>query len=78
MARGRNMSLDTQARLERDIRAAVIRHIESHPTAKTTLATRLQLPLESIERLLTRTRWDLPVAMSAADLLGVTIHVSSD
>ncbi len=72
------MALDAQAQLEHGIRDLVVRRTASDPTAKATLATRLRLPVESIERLLTRERWDLSLAISAADSLGLTLHVTHD
>lgn len=70
--------IDARTQLEDGIRHLVVHHVYSNPTAKTTLATGLRLPEESVDRLLARERWDLPLALSAADHLGVTLHVTGD
>lgn len=72
------MALDAQGQLEHGIRGLIIKHVHADPQAKATLATGLRLPVESVDRLLSRERWDLPLALSAADFLGVTLNVTSD
>lgn len=70
------MEPDTRSKLERGIRGLVVERVESDPQAKQVLSTWLGLPTESVDRLLTRDRWDLSLAMSVADHLGLDLRVS--
>jgi len=70
--------VDAQTQIEYGIRDLVVSHVQKHPDARTTLASGLRVPVESIDRLLTRKRWDLPLALSAADYLGVQLRVTGD
>ena len=70
------MKTDARAQLESGIRHLVVDHVQTNPAAKMALASGLALPEESVDRLLTCERWDLNLALSAADFLGVRLHVT--
>lgn len=72
------MLFDARTQVEDGIRHLVVHHVRSTPGAKTALASGLALPVESVDRLLTCEKWDLPLALSAADYLGVRLHVTGD
>ena len=70
------MGVDTRSKLEDGIRGLVVERLESDPQARHVLSRWLGLPAESVDRLLSRDRWDLSLAMSVADYLGLDLHVS--
>ncbi|CCH74689.1 hypothetical protein BN11_4700003 [Nostocoides australiense Ben110] len=72
------MPTDAQTQVEAGLRDVVVGHLRRNPESRQLLATGLKVPVESIDRLLTRDQWDLHLALSAATSLGVRLHVTGD
>jgi len=67
--------MSTINELESGVRSAVLERVNELPDAKAQLAERLQMPAESVEKMLSQARWDLGLAAKLADQLGMRLRV---
>ncbi len=68
---------DTAGLLRSALRQILVDHMKKDPAAVTRLAASWDVPEASVRKMLQRDRWDLPLAIEAADLLGVDLHVTA-
>jgi hypothetical protein len=69
--------VDAMSQVESGIRDAVLKRVSVSPTARDELASQLDMPQESVDRMLARERWDLGLAFKLADKLGMELHVAA-
>lgn len=62
--------------LGQGLRALVIEQVQERPDARRRLAAGFSVPEESVDRMIEAEHWDLPLAMSAAQHLGVQVRVT--
>lgn len=67
---------DMERQLGSQLRQLVVEQVGEEPTARAQLATGLGLPVESVDKMLGRERWDLGLAMASAEALGMRVHVT--
>jgi hypothetical protein len=66
----------TKGALGAELRSMVVEFVEKTPGAKSTLAHGLSVPETSIDRMLSHSPWELDLALSTIDLLGMSVHVT--
>ena len=67
---------NTTDSIEAGLRRIVLEHVGQSPDARGKLARGLAVPETSVDKMLGHNSWDLALAISAADLLGVDVYVS--
>ena len=67
--------MTAQDRVRDDVRRLVVDHVEREPDARKKLSEALDIPVVSVDRLMTKEVWDLGLALETADALGMTLHV---
>lgn len=68
--------VDAAGQIRDGVRAVIVAYVEANPEARALLAERLKVPTDSVDKLLGRKVWDLPLALDVATGLGVRLHVS--
>lgn len=70
------MVADVAEQVQQGLRALVVEQVRATPEAKRRLADGLKVPEASVDRMMTAERWELPLALSAAQFLGVNVSVT--
>lgn len=64
-----------EQQLKRDLRQLVVDHVEHHAGAAEKLAGELRVPVESVDVLMERPKWDLDLTLKLLDVLNVAPRV---
>lgn len=68
---------NTADELRTSLRDIVVQHVRETPSAVTQLADGLHMPESSVEKMLSAESWDLGVAITTADILGLDVRVTT-
>lgn len=66
----------TSSSLARQLRAIVLEKAAEDETVRGTLAAELLIPVESVDKMLKADPWELSLATSCIDALGLTVRVA--
>lgn len=68
---------DASSQVGASIRSAVVRRLDERPESVGELAAGLEVSVDTVHQLMKAPRWDLSLALSAADLLQMRLHVTA-